>query len=195
MVRMKNLNFDNAKLWLAVVYIFVSVFHFWPFEDAALWKIFNPVNVVAGAWVVIVGLKVVIGKRKIGFVWPDVSVFCFILVNVFSAAFTDNWVRVAPFVFKLIINLVIGFIVLASSIKNKSDLKFIFKVVVVSAFITVIAPFILGGYGFFDNMHKYISYCSVLAVLGLGYLVSRSKINVKVLFLLMYFQRHLRIIG
>jgi len=38
---------------------------------------------------------------------------------------------------------------LASSIKNKSDLKFIFKVVVVSAFITVIAPFILGGYGFF----------------------------------------------
>lgn len=172
--KIKRLRFT---LLLAGSYVFLSVFHFWPFAGSALWRMCNPVNITAGVWFGIVLVEALIKKRKVKLIWPDVSVFCFVLMNIFSAAFTDNWSRTIPFIFKLITNLILGFVVLASSIKNKGDLKFIFKVIVAAAGITVAAPVIIGGYVFFENAYKYVSYCSILVVLGSGYLIAKSRIR------------------
>lgn len=170
----------RTYLVLASVTIIASAFHFWPFQQSRMWQMLNFTNLACILSVIAAACFAMTGKVRHCFrhALPHISVFAYLVINLLSIAFANEFSRSAGFTVKLVLVLVGGFTMFSLAAANERVLKTLYRLVVVAASISVayclFARFVqnTGYFGFHVNPHKYGTYIGILASLSGAYLLS-----------------------
>ena len=95
---------------LAAVVVVGSAFHFWPWSQNSLWKIFCPANFALLIWIC-VSFYCFVMARKSGFVIPipHISVAALVIVHWLSLAYSPDLTRSIIYNLKLMVVYFAGF--------------------------------------------------------------------------------------
>jgi hypothetical protein len=168
---------------LAGIAIVSSAFHFWPFDGSIAWQMLCPSNFAVSVWIlVLIGYALLKrNQRTSSSLLPHLSVFAYLIINVFSVAFASDPGRAITFTIKLALMLVGGYTLFSSAISNTRSLKMLYNLMATAVIISIayclVVRFGLDSeeFGFHDSAYKYGTYVGILAPLCTAYFLTSPK--------------------
>jgi hypothetical protein len=168
---------------LAGIAIVSSAFHFWPFDGSKAWQMLCPPNFAVSVWIlVLIGYSLLKrNQRTSSSLLPHLSVFAYLIINVFSVAFASDPGRAITFTIKLALMLVGGYILFSSAISNTRSLKMLYNLMATAVIISIayclVVRFGLDSeeFGFHGSAYKYGTYVGILAPLCTAYFLTSPK--------------------
>jgi len=171
-----------SAMVLAGIAIISSAFHFWPFETSKAWRMLCPSNLAVLVWILLFVAYILLkrGKWADTSLFPHLSVFAYVSINVLSIAFAPSLSRAGIFTIKLTLMLLGGYVLFSSAISGTKSLRTVYGLTIAAVTIGVsyclITRFGFGSddFGFHSNVYKYGTYIGILTPLCGAYLVTSS---------------------
>jgi hypothetical protein len=178
-----------CSLALSGVVIISSAFHFWPFDESKAWQMLYPSNLAVLVWVLILMGYFIVNRDHwiLRFSLPHLSVLAYLVINLLSIAFAQDFGRAINFTFKLGLMFVGGYLLFRSAISDVDSLRIIFGLIITAVIISMTSTmFFRFGlhsekFGFFNNAYKYGTYIGTLVPLCVAYLFTSPRYSKKLL--------------
>ena len=175
-----NKRIETTLLWLTVLAIIASAFHFWPFTSSPLWKVANIANlsIIAGAVIVIVyNAFWNLNKTGLQRISIPLSIWAYLLFHVLSSAYADTLSRPVIYTYKIFLVMAGGYLLFIQAM-NRSNIHWVCWSIIVACGISLFSA-LYTQYGlqndccgFFENTYKYGTYMSIVGSFGIVYLLA-----------------------
>lgn len=148
-----------------------------------------PSNLVVFVWIAILTGFTLLRRQRQTLVdlLPHISIFAYLAINIFSAAFATDLGRAITYTAKLALMLIGGYMLFSAAISGRKSLCIFFILITTTVIIAVtwclLARFGFGSgdFGSFDSPYKYGTYIGTLVPLCAAYLFMSTRYTAKLL--------------
>jgi hypothetical protein len=171
-------------IFLSVIAIIASAFHFWPFVHSKTWQMLNISNFSVMLGVIVI-LAISLARYHLGRIrsfLPHISIIVYLAINILSMAMANDLGRAANFTAKILLVLLGGSMMFRAALPDIRSIRIFYNAMIIAVIISIlyclVARFIqhINKFGFHENVFKYGTFIGILVPACATYLFSKLTI-------------------